>query len=83
MSLISIGGKCTDENFTLKEYTKDYPNKCQAKLLESIGIGNNIDYKVIGELQGLNNQKLSVVTIWLQRKNDSNFYFITLKPYRN
>jgi hypothetical protein len=39
-------------------------------------------YQVIGQLQGLNNQNLLVVTIWLKRKIDNNFHFITLKPYR-
>ncbi len=40
-------------------------------------------YQVIGQLQGLNNQNLLVMTIWLKRKIDNNFYFITLKPDRS
>jgi hypothetical protein len=39
-------------------------------------------YQVIGELEGVNDCKLLVVTIWLQRLIDRQFYFITLKPYR-
>ncbi|MFW6296690.1 MAG: DUF6883 domain-containing protein [Halothece sp.] len=41
-----------------------------------------IYYQVIGTLEGINNQKLPVVTVWQQRKVDNQFYFITLKPYR-
>ena len=37
-------------------------------------------YRVEGELIGTNNVKLSVTTIWLQRKIDNQFQFITLKP---
>ncbi len=39
-------------------------------------------YQVIGQLEGVNNKKLPVVTIWLKRKTDNQFQFITLKPYR-
>lgn len=39
-----------------------------------------IYYRVEGELLGINNQKLSVITIWLRRKVDNQFQFITLKP---
>ncbi len=37
-------------------------------------------YQVKGELKGVNNQKLSVITIWLKRKVDNQIQFITLKP---
>lgn len=37
-------------------------------------------YQVTGELIGVNGNKLSVVTIWLKRKIDNQFQFITLKP---
>ena len=37
-------------------------------------------YNVSGELQGVNEINLSVVTIWLQRKSDGKFQFITLVP---
>ncbi|MEC4988855.1 MAG: hypothetical protein SAJ37_08920 [Oscillatoria sp. PMC 1068.18] len=39
-------------------------------------------YQVIGELEGVNDQKLPVITVWQQRQIDNQFYFITLKPYR-
>ncbi|MFM2314999.1 MAG: hypothetical protein RLZZ04_4275 [Cyanobacteriota bacterium] len=37
-------------------------------------------YNVKGELQGVNGINLSVVTIWLERKSDGKFQFITLVP---
>jgi hypothetical protein len=37
-------------------------------------------YQVEGELLGINQRKLSVITIWLKRKIDNQFQFITLKP---
>lgn len=37
-------------------------------------------YNVYGELQGVNDINLSIVTIWLKRKSDGKFQFITLKP---
>lgn len=37
-------------------------------------------YKVSGELQGINEVNLFVVTIWLKRQSDNKFQFITLKP---
>jgi hypothetical protein len=37
-------------------------------------------YKVSGQLIGFNGRNLSVITIWLQRKIDNQFQFITLKP---
>lgn len=39
-----------------------------------------IFYRVEGELIGINNKNLSVITIWLNRKIDGKFQFITLKP---
>ena len=39
-----------------------------------------IFYRVEGELIGVNNQKLAVITIWLKRKIDNQIQFITLKP---
>jgi hypothetical protein len=39
-----------------------------------------IFYRVEGELTGVNDSKLSVITIWLNRKVDGKFQFITLKP---
>lgn len=37
-------------------------------------------YNVNGELQGANGINLSVITIWLERKSDGKFQFITLVP---
>jgi len=37
-------------------------------------------YQVEGQLIGINRVNLSVVTIWLKRKIDNQFQFITLKP---
>lgn len=40
-------------------------------------------YLVEGNLQGINNNNLAVVTVWLQSKYDGSFRFITLKPKKN
>lgn len=37
-------------------------------------------YRVPGELLGVSGKNLSVITIWLKRKIDNQFQFITLKP---
>jgi hypothetical protein len=37
-------------------------------------------YRVEGILIGINERNLSVVTIWLKRKIDNQFQFVTLKP---
>ncbi len=37
-------------------------------------------YHVEGELIGVNGVNLSVVTVWLQRRIDDKFQFVTLKP---
>lgn len=37
-------------------------------------------YIVEGNLQGINDRDLAVVTVWLQSKHDGNFRFVTLKP---
>ena len=42
-----------------------------------------IFYLVEGNLQGVNNRDLAVVTVWLQSKYDGNFRFITLKPKKD
>jgi len=52
---------------------------------EAIEDGSNeygIFYKVIGNLKGTNGISLAVATIWLKRKLDGKFQFVTLKPYR-
>jgi hypothetical protein len=37
-------------------------------------------YQVTGELIGINDVRLSVITVWLQRQIDDKFQFVTLKP---
>jgi hypothetical protein len=37
-------------------------------------------YRVEGQLTGVNDSNLSVLTIWLNHKVDGKFQFITLKP---
>lgn len=37
-------------------------------------------YQVQGVLQGINGINLKVLTVWLQRKTDQQFQFITLVP---
>jgi hypothetical protein len=37
-------------------------------------------YRVIGTLRGANDINLKVVTIWIQRKADAQFQFVTLMP---
>jgi hypothetical protein len=39
-------------------------------------------YIIEGNLEGVNGHELTVVTVWLQSKNDESFRFITLKPKR-
>ncbi|MGL6338048.1 MAG: DUF6883 domain-containing protein [Waterburya sp.] len=37
-------------------------------------------YNVYGELKGVNDVNLSVVTVWLRRQYDDQFQFVTLIP---
>jgi hypothetical protein len=37
-------------------------------------------YQVIGELEGVNGVNLSVTTVWLRRRIDQQFQFVTLVP---
>lgn len=37
-------------------------------------------YQVEGDLVGANGVNLSIVTVWLQRRIDGKFQFVTLKP---
>lgn len=39
-------------------------------------------YQCTGELQGANGMNLAVVTIWLQRRIDGKFQFVTLMPLK-
>ncbi|MFB2893757.1 DUF6883 domain-containing protein [Aerosakkonemataceae cyanobacterium BLCC-F50] len=52
---------------------------------EAVEDGTNeygIFYRVAGELIGIDGASLSVITIWLQRKSDGKFQFVTLKPFK-
>jgi hypothetical protein len=42
-----------------------------------------IFYTVEGNLQGINDRSLAIITVWLQSKYDGSFRFITLKPKKN
>lgn len=70
-------------------FTQDNPEQLEAAILqliqnqEAVEDKNNeygIFYRVEGDLNGVNNQQLAVVTIWLERKTDRQIQFITLKP---
>jgi biopolymer transport protein ExbD len=39
-------------------------------------------YQVIGTLKGVNLINLEVITVWIQRKADARFQFITLLPQK-
>ena len=73
-------------------FTQDNPND----LLTAIGqlitdneaVEDNVNeygifYTVEGNLQGINNRTLAVVTVWLKSKYDGSFRFITLKPKKS
>lgn len=50
------------------------------EFIEDITNGYGTFYRVEGQLIGVNGKNLSVITIWLKRKIDAQFQFITLKP---
>ena len=76
--------------FLLKAgFTQANPDELKNAILELINQIEAIEdtsneygtfYRVEGELNGVNNIKLLVVTIWLKRKIDNQIQFITLKP---
>jgi len=39
-------------------------------------------YRVNEDLTGVNQQRLPVTTIWIKRKTDNKFQFVTLKPFK-
>ncbi|MGB3137848.1 MAG: DUF6883 domain-containing protein [Nodosilinea sp.] len=52
---------------------------------EAVEDGNNeygTFYQVVGELVGINGVTLFVVTVWIQRRIDGKFQFVTLKPLK-
>lgn len=70
-------------------FTQDNPEQLKLAVRQLADIVEAIEdttneygafYRVEGELIGINNRNLSVITIWLNRKNDGKFQFITLKP---
>jgi hypothetical protein len=70
-------------------FTQDNPEQLTSAIrqladtVEAIEDSTNeygIFYRVEGNLIGINNKNLSVITIWLNRKIDGKFQFITLKP---
>ncbi len=69
-------------------FTQTNPEQLQAAILELIQTVEAIEdssnlygvfYRVEGDLKGVE-RNLSVVTVWLERKIDKKFQFITLKP---
>ncbi len=57
--------------------------QAQAVAREAVEDRNNeygTFYQVEGDLVGPNGVSLSVVTVWLQRRIDGKFQFVTLKP---
>ena len=72
-------------------FTLDNPEQLKAAIrqladtLEAVEDRSNeygTFYRVEGQLIGINDTNLSVTTIWLMRKVDSQFQFITLIPYK-
>lgn len=53
-------------------------NEAKEDLTDEYGIY----YQVTGKLEGSNASLLPITTIWQKRHADNQFYFITLKPYR-
>ncbi len=73
------------------EFTLDNPKALKAAIRLLVKEGEAVEdrrdeygifYQVMGELVGANALNLSVVTIWLQRRIDAKFQFVTLKPLK-
>lgn len=77
---LAQGGFCLDNWQDLKAAIQKLITSNEAK--EDITDEYGTYYQVIGELEGVNDCQLLVVTIGLQRLVDRQFYFVTLKPYR-
>ncbi len=70
--------------FTLDNY-EDLDNALRkltlsTKAVEGRTNGYGTFYQVIGSLEGINGVDLAVVTVWLQRRIDNQFQFVTLVP---
>lgn len=72
-------------------FTSENPEALKAAIQSVVGVGEAIEernneygifYRVVGELVGTNGINLSVVTIWLQRRIDGKFQFVTLQPFK-
>ncbi|MBN1287945.1 MAG: hypothetical protein JXB47_21280 [Anaerolineae bacterium] len=37
-------------------------------------------YRVEGKIEGPNGRSLAVITVWIRRRSDGEFYFVTLVP---
>jgi hypothetical protein len=70
-------------------FTQNNPDELKLAIYQLISIVEPIEdltneygtfYRVEGILIGINQKKLYVVTIWLKRKIDNQFQFVTLKP---
>jgi len=70
-------------------FTQDNPEKLKFAILQLMETVDPIEditneygtfYRIEGELIGVNQRNLSVVTVWLKRKIDNQFQFVTLKP---
>ena len=70
-------------------FTQNNPDELKLAIYQLISIVEAIEdltneygtfYRVEGELIGVNQRNLFVVTIWLKRKIDNQFQFVTLKP---
>lgn len=71
-------------------FTQDNPNQLKQAILTLIqtydAISDRQDkygiyYRVEGDLIGYN-RILAIVTVWIERKQDGNIQFVTLKPKR-
>ena len=70
-------------------FTEDNPEKLKLAILQLMETVDPIEditneygtfYRIEGELIAVNQRNLSVVTVWLKRKIDNQFQFVTLKP---
>ena len=70
-------------------FTQNNPDELKLAIYQLISTVDPIEdltneygtfYRVEGVLIGVNERNLSVVTIWLKRKIDNQFQFVTLKP---
>ena len=69
----------TQENPDLLEAAiRDLANRVEAVVDDQNEYGTF--FLVVGKINGTENRKLSVITVWLQRAVDQKFQFITLKP---